>query len=102
MKKVLPYLKNKYVITLTAFIIWVAFFDRNDLIVQYTYRQKLHQLQQDKRYYIEEVQKSKTDMQELMTNPRNLEKFAREKYLMKKDNEDVFVFVKEDSTGTPK
>jgi cell division protein DivIC len=95
MKKALPYLKNKYIITLLAFTVWLLFFDRNDLVSQYNSRQKLRELQKDKKYYIGEIRKNRDDMQNLISNPKNLERFAREKYLMKKDNEDVFVFVKE-------
>ena len=64
---------------------------------QYELRQKLRQLRTEQKYYLDEIAKSKNDMNELKTNPANLEKFAREKYLMKKDNEEIFVIVK-DST----
>ena len=57
------------------------------------YKSKLHALELDKKYYLDEIKKNHTDMVELMTNPKNLEKFAREKYLMKKENEDIFVLV---------
>lgn len=95
MRRLLPYLKNKYIITTLAFVVWLTFFDRNDFYSQYTYRQKLKKIQQDKAYYVEEIMKNREDMEKLMTNPGNLERFAREKYLMKKDNEDVFVIVNE-------
>jgi len=70
---------------------WMLFFDRNDLITQYTQRSKLNQMKQDQAYFIEDIEKNRATMQELLTNPEALEKFAREKYLMKKDNEEVFV-----------
>ena len=95
MKRAIPVLKNKYFLTFLAFVVWVAFFDRNDFYSQYTSRQKLAKLIEDKRYYEEEIIKNRRDLYHLTTNPRNLEKFAREKYLMKKDNEDLFVFVAE-------
>jgi cell division protein FtsB len=94
-KVVLSWLKNKYVYSSLAFILWMLFFDRNNIISQYELRSKLHQLQQDRAYYIEEIKKDKEDMEQLLTNPKNLEKFAREKYLMKKDNEDIFLIVKQ-------
>lgn len=93
-QKILPWLKNKYVYTSIAFILWMLFFDRNNLISQFELRNNLHQLNQDKLYYIQEIQKDRNDMLELLSNPKNLEKFAREKYLMKKDNEDIFLIVK--------
>lgn len=94
--KVLPILKNKYYLTAIIFVIWIAFFDRNDLITQYKYRRDLNDLKRDKEYYQEENIKIKEDLKELTTNQKQLEKFAREKYLMKKDNEDIFILVPED------
>lgn len=91
--KLLPRLKNKYVFTTLIFIVWMLFFDRNDIISQIGMRNKLSQMKQDKLYYTAEIAQNKIAMQELMTNPETLEKFAREKYLMKKDDEDVFVIV---------
>lgn len=97
-KIVLPIIWNKYFICLVAVTVWVTFFDKDDLMSQYELRQKLNVLRTERNYYREEIEKSKTDIYELRTNPANLEKFAREKYLMKKDNEEIFVIVK-DSTG---
>ncbi len=94
MQKLLPILKNKYYLSLIIFFIWMLFLDRNDFISQYQYRSKLRQLRKDKAYYQEEIRKVRSDLEELSTNERKLEKFAREKYLMKRDNEDVFVIVK--------
>ena len=93
LKKLLPHFKNKYVLTLLIFITWMLFFDRNDIISQIGMRSKLNQMKQDKLYYTEEIEKNKKEMEELMTNPKTLEKFAREKYLMKRDDEDIFVIV---------
>ncbi|HIA10621.1 MAG TPA: hypothetical protein EYN69_00920 [Flavobacteriales bacterium] len=56
-------------------------------------KNKLNQMKQDQLYFTEEIQKDMTMLKEMMSNPETLEKFAREKYLMKKKNEDVFVFV---------
>lgn len=69
----------------------MMFFDRNDLISQFNYRQKLRELKKDKRYYQQEIKKNQEDLHHLISDPENLERFAREKYLMKKDNEDVFI-----------
>lgn len=92
-QKVLPVLKNKYVFTPLAFIIWLSFFDKNDFISEYTSRQQLKSLRQDKQFYLDEIKENKEKLNELMSSPANLEKFAREKYYMKKDDEDVFVIV---------
>lgn len=72
------------------------FFDRNDLMSQYEYRTQLNKLEEEKEFYVTETEKVRRDLEELSTNPDKLEKFAREKYLMKKENEDVFVIIKEE------
>jgi cell division protein DivIC len=95
MKKLLPRLKNKYVLSMLFFIIWIAFFDDNNFIVQYRYKKKLAELKQDEVFYKNEIDKNKRDLYYLTSNKKNLERFAREKYLMKKSSEDVFIFVDE-------
>ncbi len=92
-KKVFPYLKNKYILTIIGVVVWIAFFDKYDLVSQYQARQALKQLEKDKQYYTEEIRKNQEEINELQTNAQSLEKFAREKYLMKKDNEDVFLII---------
>ena len=74
-------------------ICWLTFFDKNDVFTLYELIQKCEKLQKDKQYYIAEIESNKANLQELRTNQKSLETFSREKYLMKKDNEDVFVFV---------
>jgi cell division protein FtsB len=92
-QKALPVLKNKYVFTPLIFLVWLAFFDKNDFISEYAYRQQLKSLRQDQQYYLNEIKDNKEKLNELTGSPANLEKFAREKYFMKKDNEDIFVIV---------
>jgi cell division protein DivIC len=94
-KYALPWMKNKYVLTFLGFLIWLSFFDKNDFITTSNYRHKLHELQKQKAYYEEEIRNNRAYLTDLMTNRRSLEKFGREKYFMKKDNEDVFVIVDE-------
>ena len=94
-KRFFKFILNKYFISVLAVIVWVAFFDKDDLVSQYQLRQKLQQLRTERNYYQTEIEKSKNDMIELRTNPANLEKFARQKYQMKKDNEEIFVIVKD-------
>lgn len=84
-------LKNKYVIATLAFLAWITFFDRNDLITQVGYVHQLHTLQDQKIFLQRRIQRTDSDLYELKSNPAMLEKFAREKYLMKKDNEDVYL-----------
>ncbi len=96
MTRALNLLKNKYLICGIAFLTWMLFFDRNDLMSQYEYRQQLNVLEAEKEFYTTETEKTVKDLNELTTDRAKLEKFAREKYLMKKDNEDVFVIIKEE------
>lgn len=86
-------LKNKYFLTIVALLVWLLFFDKNDFFTQRETLQKLSKLKHDRDYYLVEIENNKRELNELKTNKESLEKFAREKYLMKKDNEDVFVFV---------
>lgn len=94
--EILPLIKNKYVITILAFLLWMTIFDENNFVAQYKTRQKLKALEKDKKYYTTEIANNKENLNELMSSMDNLEKFAREKYLMKRDNEDIFVFVQEE------
>ena len=93
MTRFLNLFKNKYFLVTAAFAVWMIFFDRNDLFSQYEYHQQVSKLEQERDFYQKETAKVAKDLEELNSNPQQLEKFAREKYLMKKDNEDVFVIV---------
>lgn len=95
LKKTFNILKNKYLITSVALIVWLLFFDKNDILSQVDLTRKLKALEEERDYYAKEIGRNKQDMMELKTNPKNLEKFAREKYLMKRPNEDIFVIVEE-------
>lgn len=88
-----PYLRNKFIMTGLAFFIWMMFFDNNNFISQYSSRKKLNNLKADKTYYQKEIASNTQGLEELMTNKQTLEKFAREQYLMKKPNEEIFVLV---------
>jgi len=95
MKNIFNFFKNKYILTLLSFLIFLLFFDRNNLISQYKMRAELKKLKTQKKFYVDEIKKDKEKLRELRTNPKTLEKFAREKYLMKKENEEIFVIVEE-------
>jgi cell division protein FtsB len=74
------------------------FFDKNDVFSQMDLNKQVNKLRTEKKYFTEEIRKNNKDMMELRTNPKNLEKFARENYLMKKDNEVIYVIVPERKT----
>jgi cell division protein FtsB len=95
--KYLKYAKNKYILTLLGFVVWLSFFDRNDFLTTWTYHQKLVSLRTEKQYYDDEIKRYTEDLNNLVTNHKTMEKYAREKYYMKKDNEEVFLIIKEES-----
>jgi len=90
--KIPNWLKNKYILTIVGFIVWLLFFDQNNFITQYDFIKQLKSLEKDKVFFMEELNKTRQELNDLTTNPVTLEKFAREKYFMKKDNEEIFVF----------
>ena len=81
---------NKYVLTISFFIVWMLFFDQRDIFYVREQKQKLKELE-NKKNYRQEIEKAKKDLTDLQHNPAALEKFAREHYMMKKDGEDIFV-----------
>gem|GEM_PF-29399 len=99
MKKVLPsYFKRNqfYFYTALGFLVWLTFFDRSNLISQFNLWMDLNKLEEQKGYYEEQLRLVKIEEKEIMGNAKSLEKFAREKYLMKKEGETVFVLVDKD------
>ena len=88
---------NKYIIASFAFIALLFFSDRNNVIDQFKMRKQYNKVKVEHKFYEDKIIEAKKQREELFTNDKNLERFAREKYLMKKEDEDVFVFVKKDS-----
>ncbi len=74
----------------------MIFFDSNDFITQYQLSKKLSDLENDKEYYLQKIDSVKQDREELLSNAELLEKYAREKYLMKKPGEDLFIIMKKE------
>lgn len=100
LKNIPPFLRNKFFLASLFFIIWLSFFDKNDLYSQFSYRKDLKKLEDDKAYYLKEISKNKEDMRQLMSDPQHLEKYAREHYLMKKPNEDIFLILPDTLKGS--
>jgi cell division protein FtsB len=89
-------LRNKYLIAVLIFLVWLLIFDNNSLIDRVKYINTLHQMEAEKQYYLERIEEDSRRLKELKTDRDNLEKFAREQYFMKKENEDIFVIVEEE------
>lgn len=85
------FLKNKFILASIGFAAWLLFFDRNDLFTQMDRNSELNSLKESKEYYTQEIEKERKISEELKSDPSTIEKYAREKYLMKRDNEDLFV-----------
>ncbi len=94
------WLRNRYALTLICFFIYMLFFDRHDLISQMQLKQELGKLEENKEYYKLQIDQTSEDLNDLLTNDNNLEKFAREKYLMKKPNEDIFVIAEDKAVSS--
>jgi len=90
-RKVLKVIFNKYTITFVAFIVWMVFFDSDNILTRRHYHSKLNELKQERHLYLDESRKDSTLTRQLLTDSLALEKYAREKYLMKRDKEDVYI-----------
>lgn len=97
LKQIFHVLINKYLLTTVAFVIWMVFFDSNNLLTRNKLQEKLDSLYQARNYYLQEIRKDSMLSVGLMNDTTQLERFARERYLMKKDNEDLFLVI--DTTG---
>jgi cell division protein FtsB len=93
LKRIPKFFRSFYFITSLLFLVWMLFFDSNDFVTQYQMSKQLRILEQDKEHYLEKMAEVQQDREELMGNPELLEKFAREKYLMKRPGEEVFIIV---------
>lgn len=82
---------NKYFFVLVLFLLYLIFFDDHNLIQRYSNKKDIQQLEQEYQYYKDEIEANKTKIYQLKNDSVFLEKFAREKYYMKKDKEDVFI-----------
>ncbi len=90
-KKTVRFIFNKYLIAVVAFAAMMLFFDDNNVFVQWDRRQQLNNLLRNKAYYEEQIKTTQHQLNQLQSNPAAIEKFVRENYLMKRDNEDVFI-----------
>lgn len=89
------FMKSFYFITAFALFVWMLFFDVNDFISQYKWRKKYNKLLKEKAYY-QELHNNLRQSVKDYSEDENFEKFAREKHLLQKPNEDVFIIVEEE------
>ncbi|TKG91095.1 septum formation inhibitor [Puteibacter caeruleilacunae] len=89
-------IKSHYVWFFCFFLVWLLFFDEHNIIRRIDNYGKYKQLEEDVFYYKGKIKEDREKLNELTSNKENLERFAREQYLMKKENEDVFVVIEKD------
>ena len=85
------WLRNKYLVAIAVFAAIMLFFDKNDVFVQMARGRQLRELEESKQYYTGQIASEREELEQLKSNPGVLEKYAREKYLMKRDNEDLYI-----------
>lgn len=95
LSRIPSFVKNFYFIFGFLFILWMIFFDSNDLINQFRAAGKLNDLKKEKAFYEEKIVQVKAEREAFLNNEEALEKFARENYLMKKKGEDVYIVIEE-------
>ena len=93
LKLIFRILINKYFLTTVAFVLWMVFFDSNNLLTRNKLQEKLDGLNVEKQFYLQEIKKDSTLTDQLLSDSTQLEKYARERYLMKKEKEDLFLVI---------
>lgn len=91
MNRLFTLVRNKYLLATLAFLVWMCFFDRYDLSTQYAYQQEKGKLEYQKEYYESEIGTIEQSIKDVQYNSNEIQRIARERYKMKKDNEDIYV-----------
>ncbi|WP_223857395.1 FtsB family cell division protein [Sphingobacterium micropteri] len=91
MERFLALIQNKYLIAGVAFFIWMCFFDRYDFSTQFAYQQEKNKLEREREFYESEITRIEQAIKDVQYSPREIQRIARERYKMKKDNEDIYV-----------
>ncbi|MEA1785065.1 septum formation initiator family protein [Arenibacter sp. GZD96] len=100
-KKWFGILTNMYVLVLTVFVIWMAFFDTNSLLIHWELKKEIRKLEKQKEFLLDEIEEDKKVIEKL-SDKKELEKFARENYYLKKKNEEIYLIEYADSIKTKK
>lgn len=94
--KIPRFLLNKYALLLVVFIVFITFFDHNNLISRWKTRSRIKGMEKEIKYYKNEIGNNKKKMSEMRTSSETLEKYAREQYFLKKDSEDIYIINEDD------
>ncbi len=90
-KPILRLLKNKYLIATVAFLVWMIFFDPKDWGIMAARNSKYKELKESEKHLTLLIKDTKKELSLLKTDAASIERYAREKFFMKKDNEDLFI-----------
>ena len=99
-KKIIPFIANRYFISILAFVLWMLFFDQRNFFLQKDRAAELDKLEQAKGYYEKEISTTQEQLNNLQSNPGAVEKYARERYLLRREGEEVYIFEDTFATGT--
>lgn len=86
-------LRNRYGLATAVLLAWIAFFSENDIWTTFKNHRQLMRIEEQSAWYAKEIDKARTQLSEMNSDKLHLEKFARERYFMKRENEDIFVLV---------
>ena len=92
-EKIPPVFRNKYLLTVIIFLLWLLLLDSNNLVARYKEMKELRKLKSDREYYLNRIETDRKKLNEIKTDNHNLEKFAREQYHMKKAGEDIYIIL---------
>lgn len=95
-KQILKIFKNAFILIFAVFAIWMLFFDTNSFLTHVELNREIDDLENEKEYYKREIERDKKEI-ETLSSDKGLEKFAREKYYMKRDKEEIYIIEYEDS-----
>ncbi|MFL5741414.1 MAG: FtsB family cell division protein [Flavisolibacter sp.] len=91
LQRIPSWVRNKYFLSFAAFVLWMLFFDRNDLFTQMERKKELREISRSKDFFSQRIAEDRKFSKDLQFNASAIEKYAREKYLMKRDNEEIFL-----------
>ncbi len=91
LRSIFSIFSNRYTFSISAFVVWMLFFDESNFFTQRERRSELQELNRKIDYYQTQVDQTRQELKNLQNDPAMLEKYAREKYFMKRDNEEVFI-----------
>lgn len=83
-------ISNRYMLIFIGFVVWMVFFDENSFLIHNEFDEEIDKLETDKEYYQTEI-KNDTNKIDVLEDPEKLDKYAREKYKMKKENEEIYI-----------